>query len=222
MDTLNNPENLAPYYWLKDAKVYNHNYERIPFDWLTDCVDAIVLYFSVRGKDRNGIIDNFYEIYENAKYKNLPIEVINVPMDETKENMCIGFDEQANWFTLMYSDPLIVILQYRYQISSVPHLVVIRTDGSIVSSHGILDLDEYGKNALITWLSCSAGSDNNKRLSKEMSMYGPKWKFLSAGVGKTAKPDYRRKFSIMPTPDEITTSVGLSVITSLTFDVPYA
>uniref|UniRef100_A0A2A4K8B5 Thioredoxin-like fold domain-containing protein n=1 Tax=Heliothis virescens TaxID=7102 RepID=A0A2A4K8B5_HELVI len=208
------PITFTAFNWLKDAKLYNHNYERVTSAWLTDNVDTIVLYFSIRNADRpDNIIYQFYEMYENARYMNLPVEVINVPMDETKENMCIGYDEQANWFTLMYNDPLIITLQYIYAIGSVPHLVVIRTDCSLVSQHGILDVDAYGMNAFITWLSTSASSTTPKRLSKELKKYGPKWKYLTAGVGKTAKPDYRRKFSVVQKVDE-TTSIGLSIRTS--------
>ncbi|XP_021195433.2 uncharacterized protein LOC110379931 [Helicoverpa armigera] len=205
---------FTPFNWLKDAKIYNHKYERVPSAWMTDNVDCIILYFSMRNVDRpDDIMYQFYEWYENARYINLPIEVINVPMDETKENMCHGYDEQANWFTLMYNDPLILTLQYIYAICSVPHLVIIRTDCSVVSQHGILDLDKYGINAFITWMSTSAAACTPKRLSKELKMYGPKWKYLTAGVGKTDKPDYTRKFSIMQKPDE-TTSIGMSIRTS--------
>lgn len=191
-----NPANFPQYDWLKNAKVFNQKYERVPTAWLKDNVDVLVLHFSLRGKDRRGIMHQFYEIYENAKYSNLPIEVINVPMDESKEDMMFGFEEQANWFTLMFNDPLIITLQYRYEICAVPHLCVLRTDGSIVSSHGILDLDRYGRNALITWFSNSTIADSPKRLSKEITMYGPTWKYLNTNIGKNDKPDYHRKFSV--------------------------
>lgn len=201
--------NIPPYEWLKEARIFNHKFARIPNTWIMDKVDAIVLYFSMRNADRNNIIREFYEIYENARYNNLPIEVINIPMDESKEDMLYSYDDQANWFTLMFNDPLIPTLQYRHCITSVPHLLVMRTDGTIVSSHGILDLDVYGKNALVAWMSTSAASTKPKRLSKELSMYGPVWKYLTIGGGE--KPSYRRMFSEMPAPEEPSTSIEASV-----------
>lgn len=215
MDSIDNPAKYPPVAWMNDCKVYNKNYERVPPSFLTNNVDVLCLNFSLKQKDRigNGIMQDFYEIYENAKYVNIPIEVLNVPLDETKDAMCISFDSQANWFSLMFNDPLIVTLKYMYDITSVPHIMVLKPDGSVISTHGILDLDEYGKNALITWLSTAAATKSEKRLSKESAMYGHRWRFLTIGVGKTDKPDYRRKFSIMPTADTTSVSVGMTINT---------
>lgn len=189
-----NPENFPPFNWIAEAKIYNHNYLRIPVEWITYGVDIIVLYFSLRDTDRpDNIMEKFYELYENARYVNLPMEVINVPMDDNKQDVCISYDDQANWFTLMFNDPLIITLQYLYGITAVPHLVVIKTDGSVVSSHGISDLDAYGKNALITWMSTSSLIINPKRLSKELQMYGPNWRYLTIGSGGAPKRDYKKK-----------------------------
>ena len=199
--------NLPPYDWLKEARIYNQNYVKVPNEWFVDSVDIVVVYFSMLNVDRRNIMYEFYEIYENARYNNLPIEVINVPMDDTRKDFYRSFEEQANWFTLRFGDPLILNLQYRYGITAVPHLMVIRTDGTIVSSHGIVDLDEYGMNAIVAWLSTSASTFRPKRLSKELSMYGPKWKYLSIHVGKTEKPDYLRRFSIAP---NASTSLGIA------------
>ncbi|CAH0596922.1 unnamed protein product [Chrysodeixis includens] len=214
MDSISNPAKYKPVEWMNNCKMYNKNYEKVPCTFLTENVDVICLYFSLKDKDRvgNEIMQDFYEIYENAKYVNIPIEVLNVPMDDTKDAMCISFDDQANWFTLMFNDPLIIFLKYMYDITAVPHIIVLKTDGSVISSHGILDLDEYGKNALITWLSASATTKSEKRLSKERNMYGLKWRFLTLGVGKADKPNYRRKFSIMPVEEHLT-SIGMSVQT---------
>ncbi|CAH1640609.1 unnamed protein product [Spodoptera littoralis] len=190
----NNPENLPPFNWIAEAKIYNHNYLKVPPEWITDGVDIIVLSFSLRDIDRpDNIMETFYEMYENARYINLPIEVINVPMDDNKQDMCISYDDQANWFTLMFNDPLIIILQYIYGVTSLPHLVVLKTDGTVVSAHGISDIDAYGKNALITWMSTSALSIQPKRVSKELQMFGPNWRYLSIGAGGAPKRDIYRK-----------------------------
>ncbi|XP_022818752.1 uncharacterized protein LOC111351183 [Spodoptera litura] len=190
------PSKLPPFNWIETAKIYNHNYEKVPIEWLLDSANILVLYFSMRDSDRSdNIMSQFYEFYENARFKNLPIEVINIPMDETREDMCISYAEQANWFTLLFGDPIIITLQYKHGVTSVPHLVVTRPDGSMVSSHGILDLDEFGRNALIAWLSVAVHTKQSKKLSKETKMYGPKWNYLNAGVGKAKKPYYKRHFS---------------------------
>lgn len=176
--------------WLIDATIYNHKYEEIPKFWLMDRVDAIVLYFSMRNADRFNIMDKFREIHNNTRHINMPIEVLNVPMDDNEMDMRKSFEDQADWYTLMYDDPLINILKYRYGITCVPYLLVMRTDGTIVSSNGILDLDEYGQNALIAWMSSSATSKNPRRLYKDLSVFD-----LSADRLIVEKSDCKVKFN---------------------------
>ncbi|CAH1640608.1 unnamed protein product [Spodoptera littoralis] len=186
---------LPPFDWLKYAKLYNHKYEKIPSWWLRQGVDVIVLYFSLNNRDKKHIMYDFYEWYENARFMNFPIEVINVPLDSNIEDMCMSYDEQANWFTIMYSDPLIFTLLYMYDVTCVPHLVVIRPDGTLVSSHGIMDIERYGKNALMTWLSPTANSIPPKRFSRVKRMFGQKWRYITIRVGNIKKRYYIRKFS---------------------------
>lgn len=135
------PINFKPYNWLPEAKVYNKNMDTIPPSWLVDNADVIALLFTSKGVDKDGILHKFYEIYESVKFVNLPIEVIYVPMDDNEEDMMECFQEQANWFTLKLDDPLVKILMFMYEVYSVPHMVVVRPDGTLVSSHGIMDLE---------------------------------------------------------------------------------
>ncbi|XP_064074970.1 uncharacterized protein LOC135194125 [Vanessa tameamea] len=186
---------LKPYKWLNEAAIFNKNDEQIPIEWLETNADFIVLLFTSCGVDKDGIIEKFYEIYENVKFVNLPIEVIFVPMDETEEDFNHAYEQQANWFTLKYSDPLVVVLKYMYGITCVPSLVVIKVDGTIISKQGILDLEKYGKNAVVTWISRTASIKNPRKLSKELTMYGDKWKYMTVVKSKPAKADYQRKFS---------------------------
>lgn len=183
---------FTPYNWLKDAAIFNQKYEKIPTDWIIENADVIVLLFTAKGIDRDGIIEKFYEIYENVKYINLPIEVIYVPLDENEEDAKASFEEQANWFTLKFDDLLVPTLKFMYGITCLPHVYVIKTDCSVISSHGIPDLQMYGKNAIITWLSTSSSAKNHRKMSKDADMYGEKWKFLNAGV---AKQVFQKRFS---------------------------
>lgn len=192
-----NPIQFTPYNWLKDAEIFNQNCEKVPTDWILENTDVVVLLFTAKGIDRDGVIEKFYEIYENLKYINLPMEVIYVPLDENEEDAKECFEEQANWFTLKFDDLLVPTLKFMYGITCLPHVYVVKTDCSVISSHGILDLETYGKNAVITWLSTSASTKNNRKMSKDAEMYGEKWKFLNKSV---AKHVFQNKFGVEEPP----------------------
>lgn len=189
------PEAMAPYNWLQDAQVYNKQSSQVPYEWFVNNSDIIIAYFSAKGIDFKGMVAKFYETYENAKLVNLPLDVIYIPMDETEDDYKQSYEEQANWFTLKFKDKLIPLLIYMYGITSLPHLMVTRIDGSIISHCGLLDLEEYGRNVFISWLKPSSNEKTQRRLSKD-TMYGPVWRYLTIDGPKNERgPEYRRKFS---------------------------
>lgn len=188
--------NQTPYNYLSEAIIYNKRNEKVPWDWMMENVDIVALLFTANGVDKDGVMLNFHNIYESLKHVNLPIEVIYVPMDETEEESKACYEGQANWFALRFHDPLVHIIKYMYEITCIPHLLVLKIDGTVISSHGILDLEEYGKNAIITWLSTSASTKKHRRMSKDATMYGLKWKYND----KNGKHEYQRKFTTL---DEI-------------------
>lgn len=205
---------FKPYKWITEAAVFNKNGEQIPCEWLENNADVIALLFSAGNTDKDGVVGKFCEIYENVKFVNVPIEVIYVPLDETEEETVKAYDNQANWFTLKYADPLIPVLKYMYAVTCIPHLLVMRPDGTVISRHAILDLEEYGKNAVITWLSKSATTKKFRRFSKELSIYGGKWNYLNVDPQKSTKGEYTRKFSNyqdssfkLPTSSNISSSI---------------
>jgi hypothetical protein len=118
-------------------------------------------------------------------------------MNETEEDMKAGYEEQANWFTLGFHNALVPTLMYMYQISSLPHIYVLKPDCTVISGHGVLDLIKYGKNAVLTWLSTSATSKIQRKMSRDANVYGDTWRFLNADA-KSSKPEYQRKFSANP------------------------
>ncbi|CAG9792774.1 unnamed protein product [Diatraea saccharalis] len=185
---------FEPHDWLKNAMVYNKRFTNIPSKWIKENTDVLLLLFNTKGADKDGIVQKFYHIYECIKHANIPIEVIYVPLEETEDEMKASFEIQANWFTLMFDDSLVLELMYMYQITSVPHILVLKPDCTVISYHGIMDLEEYGKNAVITWLSTTA-CKKERKLNKEADMYGSNWNYLKIGTGDN-KSIYRRRFAL--------------------------
>ncbi|KOB69720.1 Uncharacterized protein OBRU01_16370 [Operophtera brumata] len=189
------PLEFTPYNWLTDAKIFNQKHENVAPGWILENADIVALLFTAKGIDRDGIIQKFYEIYENVKYVNLPIEVIYVPQDLNEADAKASFEEQANWFTLEFGDPLVPTLTYLYGITCLPHIYVLKTDCSVISTHGILDLETYKKNAILTWLSSSSSTIGHRKMSKDVGMYGGQWKFMSR-----VKREFQRKFIVREEP----------------------
>ncbi|XP_075985805.1 nucleoredoxin-like protein 2 [Anticarsia gemmatalis] len=191
------PMEFTPYNWIKEAKIYNQDFVSISYEWLNENADIVVALFSAKGVDYKGLVTKFYETYENAKFINLPIEVINIPTDESKEDMLANYHQQANWFTLQFGDTMISLLTYMYGVTSIPHLMALRPDGTVISHNGLADFEEYGKNVLVSWLSTSSSSKTPRRLSSD-GVYGQRWRYVNASDSTDKKPEYHRKFSADP------------------------
>lgn len=164
--------------WLKQAKVINKRFSPIAYSMIHENADVICLLFNQLDCDRNGIIRKFYNIYENSKYVNIPIEVINIPLDERESDFRKSFKEQANWFSLKFDDPLINLLKFMYEVTCVPQLRIINMDCTLISRDGMGDLEEYGQNAVITWLPTPAGSKKHRHFKNDAFMYGSKWNYI--------------------------------------------
>lgn len=179
------------YDWLKHANLVNKKEVPITYHFLKENADVICLLFNQYRCDRCGVIRKFYTIYENSKFFNIPIEVIYIPLDETEADFRKSLKEQANWFTLKYNDPLIHELKYMYEVTCLPQLRILSVDATLISRDGIGDIEQYGQNAVITWLPTSASSKKHRNFKNE-TFYANKWKYINvhrgdSGEGKEAK-----------------------------------
>lgn len=200
---------LQPFNWLRTAEIYNKRYEIVPYEWLVEQADVLILLFSAKGIDKDNIIRKFYQSYEDVKYTKLPIEVIYIPMDEKLYRMKSSFKHQANWFSVKYDELLITSLKYMYGITCIPRIVVIKANGEIISSNGILDLERYGKNAIITWISPSGMSRVKNKESEKI--YHEKWEYMR-GPDKCGLPEiYNRKFSPDPLQESSNESIAQEI-----------
>lgn len=183
---------IHPYNWMKEVSLYNKRMEKIPPNWLIQNADYVVILFSKINVDINGIVKKFYEIYESFKTVNIPVEVINVPLDDNEKDMIRSYERQANWFTLKFDDAIIPVLKFMYEVTCLPYILVLKIDGTVISNNGIADLEQYGKNAVITWMTTSASMKTHRDTNKETHesrIYGDKWEYVKDGK------EYKRKFS---------------------------
>ncbi|XP_013175075.1 PREDICTED: nucleoredoxin-like protein 2 [Papilio xuthus] len=162
----------APYNWVDSAAVYNKRGERVLAERLRRA-PAIALLFTSRGVDREGVVARFCRIYQDISHLHLPFEVIYVPMDDTAEDAAASYGEQPDWLTLRFDDTLVHELKYMHEVTCIPQLLVVRGDGAMISSHGISDLEEYGRNAVLSWLpsaACSAARGDDAVVDRDLSL----------------------------------------------------
>lgn len=191
--TLITPLEFQPYDWMTEAKIYNKNFSLVPSKWLLDNADILVLLFTARNVDKNGVLREFFEYYESAKQVNVPIEVIYIPMDEEKEDFLASFQDQANWFTLLFDDPEILVLKHMYGISCIPYIIVTDTSGNVISYNGIQNLEQYKKNAILSWLPTSNGNLKERVFKDDAAMYGDIWAYKDTSPRLNAKEKKEEK-----------------------------
>lgn len=168
------------YNWLKEANIINKKHAPVTYKFIKENADVIGLLFNQHKCDRDGVVRRFYTIYENSKYVNVPIEVIYIPQDETESSFRRSFKEQANWFSLKFDDPLVHELKYMYEVTCLPQLRIISVDTTLISRDGIGDIEQYGQNAVITWLPTSASSKKHRNFKNDSGYYASKWSYIDA------------------------------------------
>ncbi|XP_050503375.1 nucleoredoxin-like protein 2 [Diabrotica virgifera virgifera] len=91
------------------------------------------------------------ELYAENLKKNIGMEIIYVSADTTEEMYEQGIADQGPWCAIPFEDDISVELRYRYDVTSMPQLVVVKKDGTIISAKGKRELESLGNNVLVTW-----------------------------------------------------------------------
>merc|ERR1712008_27732 len=127
-------------------------------DDVIDGKDVILIYFAAnwcppcRSPDKSGIAGfspcllqpysieqkctpYLKDFYQNAKPKG--VEIIFVSADRTKVEMMSYMQEShGDWFAIDHGSKLSKDLKKAFKIKGIPHLGVLKTDGSIISKNG--------------------------------------------------------------------------------------
>ncbi|CAH0564797.1 unnamed protein product [Brassicogethes aeneus] len=143
MDTLTGCQVLK-----KDGKLKNAE------DILNPKITTVIYLFTaghVTGRDI--VLKTLKKVYHESKRRGGSWEVFFVSSDKSEEAFKAEFfsDKHGNWYALPYNDPRCEELRYKYNISSLPNVVVVRTDGEVVTLNGREDLESIGINVIVTW-----------------------------------------------------------------------
>eukprot|EP00123_Amoebidium_parasiticum_P022640 comp9161_c0_seq1/m.4321 comp9161_c0_seq1/g.4321 ORF comp9161_c0_seq1/g.4321 comp9161_c0_seq1/m.4321 type:complete len:144 (-) comp9161_c0_seq1:537-968(-) len=75
------------------------------------------------------------DFYEEILADGKPFEIIFVTSDRSEGDQ-VGYMAEAHgdWLTLKHGDPFIATLKAKYEVRSIPTLIVIKPDGTIVTA----------------------------------------------------------------------------------------
>ncbi len=113
----------------------------------------IGLYFSAHWcppcREFTPVLADFYnKVNANGKQ----IEIIFVSRDESIYEFNDYYEEMP-WLTLSFEDLRTNTLKKEYECKGIPYLVILRSDGSLVTKTGRVDVTNSGEAAIEKWLS---------------------------------------------------------------------
>ncbi|XP_041358645.1 nucleoredoxin-like protein 2 [Gigantopelta aegis] len=94
------------------------------------------------------------ELFAEAQNRHLPFQVVFVSLDREHEDMEKYFIEKhGDWLLIPFDDPAQESLINKYSIRNIPKLVVIRSNGEVITMNGRKDVQDKGIVCLRNWLS---------------------------------------------------------------------
>ncbi|XP_050300947.1 nucleoredoxin-like protein 2 [Anthonomus grandis grandis] len=80
------------------------------------------------------------------------IEIIYVSSDTDEKAYKYDFTiKQGPWMAIPFKDPVATELRYKYDISSLPTIIVVNKEGHIITRNGRSELEAIGINVIVTW-----------------------------------------------------------------------
>ncbi|KAI4467962.1 nucleoredoxin-like protein 2 [Holotrichia oblita] len=92
-------------------------------------------------------------IFQEAKKRQCPVEIIYLSSDTDAEAMLRHFKEEHHgWYAVPINEVTVTEMHWKYNITCEPQIVVVRRNGDIVTRKGKEDLLNLGINVLVKWL----------------------------------------------------------------------
>lgn len=116
--------------------------------------NIIIYYFSASWVADMDVLEKLKAIYVENENREMGMEVIYVSSDTEEKQFSKTFRERhGSWPAIAPQNvALAEELRYRYDITSLPRIIVVRKeDGFIISRRGREELEKSGINVLVTW-----------------------------------------------------------------------
>merc|ERR1712045_876354 len=113
--------------------------------------DVIAIYFSAHWcppcRGFTPILKDFYEEVEDEG-----VEIIFVSCDRSKADMISYVKEShGDWFGVEHGSDLVEELSKKFGVSGIPYLVVLKSDGTIITKDGRSAVQKQGAAAVKAW-----------------------------------------------------------------------
>lgn len=81
-----------------------------------------------------------------------PVEVVFISSDRSNADMLKYMDESHGaWYAIKYGDTFQQELKTKYGVSSIPTLIIIKRDGTVITANGRTDIQAEGPRAFVKW-----------------------------------------------------------------------
>ncbi|KAG8178833.1 hypothetical protein JTE90_016504, partial [Oedothorax gibbosus] len=138
---------------LTGASLVNKSKSTVSADEALKDAEVIAFYFSAHWcppcRMFTPVLADFYE---EAKDGKLPLEIIFVSSDRSEDALFSYMDEaHGDWLAVPFDSPIINQLKQAFSIQGIPTLIVVKKDGTIVTTNGRSDVERKGISAFKEW-----------------------------------------------------------------------
>lgn len=138
---------------LKGQTLVNKRKAKVSADDALKDKDIIAFYFSAHWcppcRMFTPVLADFYEEIKNQE---LPFEVIFISSDRSEEALFDYMSEaHGDWLAVPFGSSVAENLKKQFNIQGIPSLIVVKRDGTVVSSNGRSDVERKGSNAFKDW-----------------------------------------------------------------------
>ncbi|VEN48832.1 unnamed protein product [Callosobruchus maculatus] len=113
----------------------------------------IVIYFFSASwvENTRDLVDKLKTLYDENLKRNTKMEIIYVSADTEETHFQKDLSKQGPWAAIPFKNNAADTLRWRYDITCLPQIVVVKKDGSIISRKGKDELEKLGINVIVTW-----------------------------------------------------------------------
>ncbi|XP_054717777.1 nucleoredoxin-like protein 2 [Uloborus diversus] len=139
---------------LKGQQLVNKEKVQVSADEALQDKEIVAFYFSAHWcppcRMFTPILADFYEEVRND---DLPLEVIFVSSDRSEDAL---FDYMAeahgDWLAVPFGSNIVEQIKKKFDIRGIPSLVIVKKDGTVVTSNGRSDVEKKGAAAVKEWM----------------------------------------------------------------------
>lgn len=115
-------------------------------------IKIVVYFFTASWVNSPDLLERLIVIYEENRKRKTGIEIIYVSADTDEKQFLNGFTTHGPWLAIPFESNTSVELRWKYDVTSLPQLIVVKKDdGLVISRKGREELMKLGVNVLVTW-----------------------------------------------------------------------